>query len=728
MSLSPFLLLLSTFAQDPGTGPAAAGALPEEAPAAPEAASHKLRISREFGTWLYACEPAVTHPVALAWDEARRPWVGCTGGEAFERRGEEVGRDRIVVLRDADQDGSLETAETFVDGLRGLRSFVLHRGGVIIAVQGALVRVHDEDRDGRGDARTTLYEGFEDGAIVDDLTYGLDGWIYGSHRRTAGRSEEVRDAKEHRLDPLAGGVIRFRPDGSALELVSRSAAAPGGVAFDADGELFFSTSFGELRHVVLDETVLGRGRIGDVRSWAELSPGALQRVLEQSPAGSGGAAGDPYVGVGSLLYGAGTWPADYDGNYLSCDPVAGRVVRNTLRPRGVTFAARADEEPFLHSTDPWFRPWRLVTGPDGALYVLDYCQASTSSPRGYGRIFRVDHKDAELLPTIDLEGAETSLLIAALEHPGLWHRRTAQRLLSERELQSVELDAVIRTGLNSLDGRGRIHSLWTLAFASPRRMQKAGEAMLHDFRPNVRVNALRAARVSDAWDVLRMRKRIETLLGDPSPHVRLAALAALPGAFGKKMRTELLGIYRLAVDDWTRSAIFGVSSQTPVDFVESAFAWGDPRLDGLVRALVERIGREQDVRNAVGLIVAADRYHERSPKMVAASLNLLDGALDPDLKPWSSPTMRSTMRGLLRAGNVEVAYAALPFARRWVREGELRPDIETLELRLRDAVSNLEAARLVSRGFLESLTGSEDEEIARKARQRLRELEAEKSE
>ena len=90
--------------------------------------------------------------------------------------------------------------------------------------------------------------------------------------------------------------------------------------------------------------------------------------------------------------------------------------------------------------------------------------------------------------------------------------------------------------------------------------------------------------------------------------------------------------------------------------------------------------------------------------------------------------MRSTLRGLLRAGNVEVAYAALPFARRWIREGELRPDIEALDLRLRDAVNDLEAARRVSRGFLESQTSSEDEAIARKARQRLRELEAEENE
>ena len=36
------------------------------------------------------------------------------------------------------------------------------------------------------------------------------------------------------------------------------------------------------------------------------------------------------------------------------------------------FSAEEKERDFLVSTDPWFRPVNLASGPDGALYVADF--------------------------------------------------------------------------------------------------------------------------------------------------------------------------------------------------------------------------------------------------------------------------------------------------------------------------------------------------------------------
>jgi len=78
---------------------------------------------------------------------------------------------------------------------------------------------------------------------------------------------------------------------------------------------------------------------------------------------------------------------------------------------------------FIAGTDPWFRPIHARVGPDGALYVVDfYNQAAIhNDTRGpahgahnaatrpdrdhhFGRIWRVQHKEAKQLPPFRLDG------------------------------------------------------------------------------------------------------------------------------------------------------------------------------------------------------------------------------------------------------------------------------------------------------------------------------------
>ena len=61
------------------------------------------------------------------------------------------------------------------------------------------------------------------------------------------------------------------------------------------------------------------------------------------------------------------------GNAFICDPTGNLVHRDILTAQGATFSARAGREgiEFLASSDNWFRPVNLTTGPDGALYVVD---------------------------------------------------------------------------------------------------------------------------------------------------------------------------------------------------------------------------------------------------------------------------------------------------------------------------------------------------------------------
>ena len=120
-----------------------------------------------------------------------------------------------------------------------------------------------------------------------------------------------------------------------------------------------------------------------------------------------------------------------------------------MSAKGVTFSSRraADEQAseFLASSDNWFRPTTIRTGPDGALWVADMYRAVIEHPQwipadwqkrldlraGHdkGRIYRVFPvgKKPRSIPRLDK--LDTAGLVAALDSPSGWQRDLAQLML-----------------------------------------------------------------------------------------------------------------------------------------------------------------------------------------------------------------------------------------------------------------------------------------------------------
>ncbi len=108
---------------------------------------------------------------------------------------------------------------------------------------------------------------------------------------------------------------------------------------------------------------------------------------------------------------------------------------------------------FLASSDNWFRPTMLKTGPDGALYIADMYRLVIEHPEWIpkemqarldlragadkGRIYRVHPEGAMLRKIPNLARMSSVELAAALDSPNGWQRDTAQRLLLERGDNSV---------------------------------------------------------------------------------------------------------------------------------------------------------------------------------------------------------------------------------------------------------------------------------------------------
>ena len=134
------------------------------------------------------------------------------------------------------------------------------------------------------------------------------------------------------------------------------------------------------------------------------------------------------------------------------EPVHNLVHRMVLEPDGATYRGvrapgEADRE-FLASTDNWFRPTQLKTGPDGALWVADMYRAVIEHPEWIpadvqktidlragsqeGRIYRVFPVDRRPRPIPRLDRLDTAGLVAALDSPNGWQRDTAQRLLMHK--------------------------------------------------------------------------------------------------------------------------------------------------------------------------------------------------------------------------------------------------------------------------------------------------------
>src|SRR5262249_52511242 len=463
-------------------------AYPPGGPAAPEKAASELVLHPDFDLSLVASEPLVVKPISIDWDARGRMWIAETPGYPEKARFSKVpGHDRISILEDKDGDGRMDSKTVFRDGLDLVTSLVVGRDGAIVAQAPDILFVRDIDGDGRAEKVETLFTGFGIGdthAVISNFRLGVDGWIYGTQGYSGEESRHVANAAGKDFGHIGNGVFRFRPDGSAIEMVCAAGSNMWGLDFSDEGELFFTMANGQhLRHVAVPERVFENGRTGKVEAASDCPD--HDRVVPLLTHSDPPYAQIDFVGgftaaSGCCLYTGGAWPAEWRNAHFTCEPTVHIVHHDVLARKGVTFTAtKARQEEVLAGKDLWFRPIHLRVGPDGAMYLLDfYNQAIVhNDPRGpehgptnaarrpdrdhdHGRIWRIQHKRAARLDAPDLSRADDAALAKALEHPNGWVRGTAERLLVERGPGSA---GPVRAALASKSTPARIAALWTLA-------------------------------------------------------------------------------------------------------------------------------------------------------------------------------------------------------------------------------------------------------------------------
>src|SRR5439155_12554071 len=118
------LLVLASLSLRASEFPAPYNSEPDKSGPMPAAeAAAKMRLPPGFKATVFAAEPDVQQPIAMAWDARGRLWVAenytyAEGGKKFDLNL----RDRILIFEDKDGDGCFDTRKVFTDELQMLTS------------------------------------------------------------------------------------------------------------------------------------------------------------------------------------------------------------------------------------------------------------------------------------------------------------------------------------------------------------------------------------------------------------------------------------------------------------------------------------------------------------------------------------------------------------------------------------------------------------------------------
>ena len=729
-----------------------------------EAVKH-INLHPEFNVTLAADENIAEKIMSVDWDPQGRMWVIETpeypGGrdingndskitpwrtgdpEHFPVGGKEKRRpnDRVSMLEDTDGDGIMDKKTVFADGLELPTSLVFYKDGVIVTQAPDILWIRDTDGDGKADKIEKLYTGFgtfDTHAVINNLRWGPDGWIYGAVGYTRGKVVSPDGTKN--FGEIAAGIYRFRPDGSMLEQVAAGGCNTWGCEVAPDNEIIFSTATcGEpICHVVIPEPILARGNVGGMKAFLNImEENKIYPPFQETR--------EPYVQIdwvgqwtaaaGACIYDGGAWPdkwapKDHYSFFMS-EATMHLFHHEFLDPTGPTYHGRKEEgrreTHFATSTDYWFRPIHSRVGPDGALYLVDFYNqiAVHNDTRGpahgarnaasrpdrdhhFTRLYRIQAKEAKALPAFKLDRKNPEALIEALSHPNGWVRTTANRLLAEN-LDTLD-GLQERLGQLIMDADapeyGRIHALWLYATLARGHdvvwNDEAAQALLEDSSPAVRKNAVRVIAELVSQDSSHLRHEAGTSepidaaeagliarLKDSNDRVRIYALMALGDVAPTRATADaVVAAWPTLKDRWLESAAVGAASKNPGLYLEAVFGAKDPAfVAGFVPHLGKLAGQKATAQSAASLVKTLAGQPAALNSIKAIALESFIAGLSSGVVPTLDDTLKSALQALL--SSEATAGATLPLVARWDPQGQLgdsiKPAVAKASAQLRDA-------------------------------------------
>jgi len=547
------------------------------APLPPEASLRSILMRPGMDIELVASEPMVVDPVAIDWDIDGRLWVVEMNDYPLGMSGAYEPGGRIKILQDTNRDGHYDKATVFLDGLAFPTGVTTWGKGALISAAPDLIYAEDKDGDGKADKKEVWYTGFATvnyQARINSISLGLDNWLYGANGLIGGDILPVaigKTANESRTPiSIRRHDFRFNPWSGAFETVS--GLTQQGRVRDDFGNWFGCSNGALIYHFPVDAAMMSRNPYvmpppAHQFNWKDPDPNRLYPISEPLERFNDLDHLNRVTSACGLGLYRDTWLGpNFEGNAFTCEPVHNLVRRTILERNGNTFSGRraGDEQTseFLASTDQWFRPSQVRTGPDGALWIVDMYRflmehpiwirpdrLAKLDPRAgdqMGRIYRVYptgkrpksfHGLASLNKTQSTQTNNHSS--GALTHAMQSANGTVRDLAHQHLILNKDLDSIPALKYltkNSPNPAVRLQSLCALEGLQALSSDQIQTA-LKDAHPGVRAEAARLAE-SHMTNNDELIPALISLLEDPDTQVRTRTVAALHGLGNKESEID----------------------------------------------------------------------------------------------------------------------------------------------------------------------------------------------
>lgn len=472
----------------------------------------EFTVAEGFEVSLWAENPLLHKPTQMNFDPKGRLWV--TSSESYPQV--EVGQtpdDKVIILEDTSGGGKADKSTVFARGMMMPTAVIPGDGGAYVAQSTDLLHFKDTDGDGIADVKARVLSGFG----TEDTHHNLhtlrrapDGSIW-MNQSIYTRSDVETPHGIVRL--YSGGVFRFDPRMVSLTPTYYGFWNTWGHQFDRYGQSFLTDGAWTAGINWGMPGATYTGFAGADKVLDGISPGRYPKFC------------------GLEIIESAHFPADWQGNMVTCDFRAHRVVRFSIADQGAGYVTQELGD-ILRTASVNFRPIDAKIGPDGALYVADWSnpiinhgEVDFRDPRRdreHGRIWKITRKGSPLLKTRDFTKMPEAELINELTSDNRYDREQAVAVLHDKETAAV-------AGLLK-PAKSEFESLALLRIAQGHGISNGPilSDVLKAGNPDIRAQGIRilADTLGEAG-LTTFANAIQMGAADPSPRVRLEAILAL---------------------------------------------------------------------------------------------------------------------------------------------------------------------------------------------------------